>query len=66
MVRNVQAYNTRKTVRERKAEQKQQTDLRLEALVPYFVNGEPIHIRANDIRQIEAAIKWANKHEYPL
>ncbi len=66
MVRNVQAYNTRKTVRERKAEQKQPTDLRLEALVPYFVYGEPIHIRANDIRQIEAAVKWANKHEFKI
>jgi len=63
LVRHVKAYHKRRTVKERKAEQKQESDLRLEAMVPFIIHQEPIHIRANDIRQIEAAIKWANKHE---
>jgi len=66
MVRDVQAYHQRRTVKERKAEQKQQTDLRLESMVPFIIHKEPIHVHANDIRQIEAAVKWANKHDFNI
>jgi imidazolonepropionase-like amidohydrolase len=66
MVRDVQAYHQRRTVKERKAEQKQQTDLRLESMVPFIIHKEPIHVHANDIRQIEAAVKWANKHDFNM
>ncbi len=66
MVRDVQAYHQRRTVKERKAEQKQQTDLRLESMVPFIIHNEPIHVHANDIRQIEAAVKWANKHDFNI
>ena len=58
LVRDVRAYHQRRTVKERKAEQKQQSDLRLESMVPFIIHKEPIHIHANDIRQIEAAVKW--------
>jgi len=66
LVRDVRAYHQRRTVRERKAEQKQQSDLRLESMVPFIIHKEPIHVRANYIRQIEAAVKWANKHGFNI
>jgi len=66
LVRDVRAYHQRRTVRERKAEQKQQSDLRLESMVPFIIHKEPIHVHANDIRQIEAAVKWANKHDFNI
>ena len=62
-VLNVQAYHHRRTAKERKAEHKQESDLRLESMIPFIIYKEPIHVRANDIRQIESAVKWANKHE---
>ena len=63
LVRNVRAYHHRKNAKERKAEHKQKTDLRLESMIPFIVFKNPIHIKANDVRQIEAAVKWSNKHD---
>ena len=63
LVRDVRAYHHRKNAKERKAEHKQKTDLRLESMIPFIVFKNPIHIKANDIRQIEAAVKWSNKHD---
>ena len=63
LIRNVRAYHQRRNARERKAEQKQQTDLRLESMIPFVIEKEPIHIKANDIRQIEAAVNWASEHD---
>lgn len=61
LILNVRAYHHRKNAKERKAENKQQSDLRLEAMIPFIIYSEPIHIKANDIRQIEAAVKWARE-----
>tara|TARA_B110000037_G_scaffold20948_1_gene22890 strand:- start:1588 stop:2907 length:1320 start_codon:yes stop_codon:yes gene_type:complete len=63
LVRNVRAYHHRRSAKERKAEHKQKTDLRLEAMISYILYKEPIHIKANDIKQIDAAIKWSKKHD---
>ena len=63
LVRNVRAYHHRKNAKERKAEHKQKTDLRLESMIPFIVFKNPIHIKANDVRQIEAVVKWSNKHD---
>ncbi len=63
LIRDVKAYNLRKNAKERKAENKQESDLRLESMIPFIIFKESIHVKANDVRQIEAAIKWANKHE---
>ena len=63
LIRDVRAYHHRKNAKERKAEHKQKTDLRLESMIPFVVFKDPIHIKANDVRQIEAAIKWSNKHD---
>ena len=63
LIRDVRAYHHRKNAKERKADHKQKTDLRLESMIPFVVFKDPIHIKANDVRQIEAAIKWSNKHD---
>ena len=63
LVRDVRAYHHRKNARERKAEHKQKSDLRLESMIPFIVFKEPIHIKANNVRQIEAAAKWSTKHD---
>jgi imidazolonepropionase-like amidohydrolase len=63
LIQNVQAYHKRKSAKERKAEHKQKTDLRLESMIPFVIYKDPIHIKADDIRQIEAAAKWANEHD---
>ncbi len=63
LIRNVRAYHHRQSAKERKAEYKQRTDLRLESMIPFVIYKNPIHIRANDIRQIEAAINWADEQD---
>jgi len=63
LVRDVRAYHLRKNAKERKAEHKQKSDLRLESMIPFIVFKEPIHIKANNVRQIEAAVKWSTKHD---
>ncbi len=66
LIRDVKAYHQRRTVRERKAENKQLSDLRLESMVHYIIDKNPIHIRANGIRQIEAAINWSKKYDLKI
>ena len=61
LIQNVRAYHKRRNAKERKAEHKQKTDLRLESMIPFVIYKEPIHVKADDIRQIEAAVKWANE-----
>ena len=63
LVRNVRAYHHRRNAKERKAEHKQESDLRLESMIPFIIYKEPIHVKANDIRQIEAAVNWANDQD---
>ena len=63
LIQNVRAYHKRKSAKERKAEHKQKTDLRLESMIPFVIYKDPIHIKADDIRQIEAAAKWANEQD---
>ena len=63
LVRDVRAYYHRKNAKERKAEHKQKSDLRLESMIPFIVFKEPIHVKANNVRQIEAAAKWSTKHD---
>ncbi len=66
LIRDVKAYHQRRNVRERKAEHKQFSDLRLESMVHYVIDKNPIHIRADNIRQIEAAINWSKRHDLKI
>ena len=63
LIRNVRAYHHRKNAKERKAEHKQKSDLRLESMIPFVIYKEPMHIKANNVRQIEAAIKWSKEQD---
>ncbi len=63
LIRDVRAYHHRKNAKERKAEHKQKSDLRLESMIPFIIFKEPIHIKANNVRQINAAVNWATKHD---
>ena len=63
LIRNVRAYDHRKNAKERKAEHKQKSDLRLESMIPFVIYKEPMHIKANNVRQIEAAIKWSKEQD---
>ena len=63
LIRNVRAYHQRRNAKERKAEHRQKTDLRLESMIPFVIHKEPIHVKANDIRQIEAAVNWASEND---
>ena len=63
LIRDVRAYYHRKNAKERKAEHKQKSDLRLESMIPFIIFKEPIHIKANNVRQINAAVNWATKHD---
>ena len=35
-------------------------------MIPFIIHNEPVHIKANDIRQIEAAIDWSKKHKLDI
>ena len=50
LIRDVRAYHQRRIMR-KKAEDKQLSDLRLESMVHYVIDKNPIHVKANDIRQ---------------
>ena len=47
----------------KKASQKHDHDLRFESMIPFVLGEKPIFIRANDVRQIEAAVHWADRQE---
>jgi len=32
-------------------------------MIPFVIHKEPIHVKANDIRQIEAAVNWASEND---
>ena len=63
LIRNVRAYHHRKSAKERKAEHRQATDLRLESMIPFVVYKEPMHVKANNVRQIEVAVKWSTEQD---
>jgi len=66
LMRETHSYHIRTSQKERRADQKQQTDLKLKALIPYFVDKELIIIRANSVRQITAAIEWSEKYDLKI
>ena len=66
MVKEGRAYARLRQTQSQRAEDYHNTDLRLESLIP-FVNAEkPIFVHANEVRQIEAAVHWANRNEVKI
>ena len=66
LIRDVRAYFKRIKQKKRKATELQETDLRLEAMIPFIIEQKPIFIHANEVRQIESAVRWANKHDLKI
>jgi len=48
------------------ADERQKVDLRLESMIPYVIEKKNIYIHANEARQIQSAIKWANQNNLKI
>ena len=66
LIRDVRAYFKRIKQKKRKATELQEADLRLEAMVPFIIEQKPIFVHANDVRQIESAVRWADRHDIKI
>ena len=66
MIKEGRAYARLRQTKSLKAEDYHNTDLRLESLIPYVHGQKPIYVHANEVRQIEAAVHWANRHELKM
>ena len=60
------AYARLRQTKSRSAEDYHKEDLRLENMIPYVQGNLPIYIHANEVRQIEAAVHWANRHDVKI
>ena len=60
------AYARLRLTESRTAEDYHKEDLRLESMIPYVKGNLPIYIHANEVRQIEAAVHWANRHDVKI
>lgn len=66
MIKEGRAYTRLRQSKSSKAEDYHDSDLRLESLIPYVQGEKPIYVHANEVRQIEAAIHWANRNEIKI
>jgi len=63
MIAHGRAYARLRKTNIRNAENYHDEDLRWESMMPYVEGKLPIYIHANEVRQIEAAVNWAKRHE---
>ena len=66
MVRNVRAYFQRIKQRSRLSNERQKTDLRLEAMIPFVIEKKSIFVHAYEARQIESAVNWAKENDLKI
>ena len=66
MIKDARAYARLRQTKSRSAENYHNEDLRWESMIPYVEKKLPIFIHANEIRQIEASISWANRHNLKI
>ncbi|MEA1882419.1 MAG: amidohydrolase family protein [Candidatus Marinimicrobia bacterium] len=66
MIKESRAYARLRQTQSRSAEDYHDEDLRLESMIPYVQGKLPIYIHANEVRQIEAAVHWANRQEVKI
>ena len=62
MIKDARAYARLRKTKSRLAENYHNEDLRWESMIPYVEKKLPIFVHANEVRQIEASISWANRH----
>ena len=65
-IREAKAYDKRTSVKLLNADEKQVVDIRLASMKPYIRGTKPFFIHANEVRQMEAAIRWGNKHQLDI
>lgn len=63
---NARAYMKAKESEEQKGIPYHDTDARWEAMIPVLKGEMPVIIRANEIRQIEAAVDWASEENLKM
>ena len=66
MIKDARAYARLRKTKSRLAENYHNEDLRWESMIPYVEKKLPIFIHANEVRQIEASISWANRHNLEI
>ena len=66
MIKDARAYARLRQTKSRLAENYHNEDLRWESMIPYVEKKLPIFVHANEIRQIEASISWANRHNLEI
>ena len=66
MIKDARAYARLRQTKSRSAENYHNEDLRWESMIPYVEKKLPIFVHANEIRQIEASISWANRHKLKI
>jgi len=66
MIEQSRAYARLRQTKSRSAEDYHNEDLRLESMIAYVQGNLPIYIHANEVRQIEAAIHWAKRHDVKI
>lgn len=59
-------YKLSKQARGRRGVPDNKTDVRWEALIPVLERDIPVHIFANELTQIQAAINWAEKEQIDM
>jgi imidazolonepropionase-like amidohydrolase len=66
MIKDARAYARLRKTKSRLAENYHNEDLRWESMIPYVEKKRPIFVHANEVRQIEASISWANRHNLEI
>ena len=66
MIKDARAYARLRQTKSRLAENYHSEDLRWESMIPYVEKKLPIFVHANEVRQIEASISWANRHNLEI
>ena len=66
MITDARAYARLRQTKSRLAENYHSEDLRWESMIPYVEKKLPIFVHANEVRQIEASISWANRHNLEI
>ena len=66
MIKDARAYARLRKTKSRLAENYHNEDLRWESMIPYVEKKLPIFVHANEVRQIEGSISWANRHNLEI
>ena len=66
MIHDARAYARLRKTKSRLAENYHDEDLRWESMIPYINKKFPFYVHANEVRQIEAAISWAKRHNLEI